>query len=89
MSAPIADELARLRHNQAVLVAALNRLIADTAPAVLVNPKDGSSGYVTTGLMMDAQGMIVPGAIPVADPHGTLRGVRPGDPLWVEPVGSP
>ena len=85
----IAAELSRLRLNQAVLLAAVNRLIANTAPIALSNPADGSSGYVSTGLVLDADGLLVLGTIPAPDPHSTLRGVRSGDPLWTEAPGSP
>jgi hypothetical protein len=85
----IASELRRLRLNQAALMAALNRVIADTAPVRLANPADGSAGYVTTGLVLDADGLIVPGTIPAPAPQLTSRGVRPGDPLWVETPGTP
>ena len=85
----VTEELARLRRNQAALLAAVNRLIAETAPVALADPRDSSSGYVTTGLVLDANGVIVPGPIPVPGPELTLRGVRPGDPLWVERTGSP
>ena len=89
MSEEVTRELTRLRLNQAALLAALNRIIADTAPIALKNPADMSSGYVTTGLVLNAEGLIVPGTIPVSAPQSTLRGVRPGDPLWVESAGSP
>jgi hypothetical protein len=89
MSEDIAGELKRLRHNQAVLMAAINRIIIDTAPIEQVNPADLSSGYVTTGLTLGADGTIVPGRIPAPAPQSTSRGVRPGDPLWVESPGSP
>jgi hypothetical protein len=91
MSEQVARELTRLRLNQAALLAAVNRIIADTAPLALANPADPSAGYVTNGLVLDADGVIVPGRISVAvsDPRLTTRGVRPGDPLWAEPAGSP
>ena len=89
MSADVTAELTRLRRNEAVLLAAINRIIADTAPIALANPADSSSGYVTTGLVLDAEGVIVPGRIEVPGPQFTLRGVRPGDPLWEERPGSP
>jgi hypothetical protein len=87
----ITSELRRLRLNQAALMVAINRLIADTTPVRLANPADGSAGYVTTGLVLDAEGLIVPGTIPAPAPQLTLtsRGVRPGDPLWVEAPGTP
>lgn len=85
----LAAELRRLQHNQTALIAAVNRLIANTAPIALANPADGSSGYVTAGLVLDADGLIVLGTIPAPAPHSTLRGVRPGDPLWTETPGSP
>jgi hypothetical protein len=84
-----AAELARLRRNQSVLMDAINRLIAETAPIALVNPADMSSGYVTTGLVLDAEGAITRGTIAAPHPGSTLRGVKPGDPLWVEAPGSP
>ena len=84
------EELERLRRNQAMLLAAINRIIADTAPIALANPADLSSGYVTTGLVLGADGLIAPGTIRVSTgPQSTLRGVRPGDPLWVDQAGSP
>jgi hypothetical protein len=89
MSEQVENELARLRLNQAVLLSVINRIIANTEPVALVNPADASSGYVTTGLVIDADGAIVPGTISVAGPQFTLRGVKPGDPLWGEPAGSP
>ena len=89
MPEDMAGELRRLRLNQRVLVAAINRLIADTAPIALANPADDSSGYVTTGLVVGADGLIVQGTLPAPDPRSTLRGVRPGDPLWIEAPGSP
>ena len=85
----LAAELRRLQRNQAVLLAAVNRLIADTGPIALANPADDSSGYVTKGLIVDADGFIVPGTIPAPAPHTTVRGVRAGDPLWTERPGSP
>jgi hypothetical protein len=84
----LAAELRRLQRNH-VLLAAVNRLIAETGPIALVNPADDSSGYVTKGLIVDAEGLIVPGTIPAPAPQNTLRGVRVGDPLWTEPPGSP
>jgi hypothetical protein len=84
-----AAELRRLQRNQAVLLAAVNRLIAETGPIALANPADFSSGYVTKGLILDAEGLIVPGTIPAQAPQTTLRGVRAGDPLWTETPGSP
>jgi hypothetical protein len=84
-----AAELRRLRLNQNVLMAAINRLIVDTAPITRRNPADDSSEYVTTGLVLGADGLIVPGTIPAPDPSSTVRGVRPGDPLWIEAPGSP
>jgi hypothetical protein len=89
MSDDVAAELKRLRQNQATLMAAVNRLITQTAPIELANPGDMGSGYVTTGLVLDADGLIVPGRIPAPMPPDTVRGVRPGDPLWVERPGSP
>ena len=89
MSEEIASELRQLRLNQAVLMAAINRIIADTAPIELANPADHSSGYVTTGLTLTSSGAIVPGRIPAPPPQSTSRGVRPGDPLWVQSPGSP
>ena len=85
----IARQLERIERNQAVLMAAINRLIVETAPIVHVDPADESSGYVTTGLVLDADGSIVPGRIAAPDPHAMLRGLRPGDPLWVDAPGSP
>lgn len=85
----LAAELKRLQRNQTVLMAAVNDLIAETAPIALANPADGSSGYVTRGLVLDAEGFIVPGTIPAPDPRTTLRGTRAGDPLWSEPRPSP
>jgi hypothetical protein len=89
MSEDIAGELKQLRLNQAVLMAAINRIIVDTAPIELVNPADASSGFVTTGLILSADGTIVPGRIPAPAPQATSRGLRPGDPLWVGSSGSP
>jgi hypothetical protein len=85
----LAAELRRLQRNQAVLLAAVNRLIAETGPIALANPADYSSGYVTKGLIVDAEGFIVPGTIAARPPQTTLRGVRAGDPLWNETPGSP
>lgn len=89
MPEDLAAELRRLQHNQAVLLAAVNRLIAETSPIALANPADDSSGYVTKGLIVDAEGLIVPGTIPAPTPQTTVRGVRAGDPLWTERPGSP
>lgn len=89
MSHDLGAELRRLQRNQTTLMAALNRLIAETAPIALANPADGSSGYVAKGLVLDAEGFIVLGTIPAPDPGTTLRGVRAGDPLWTETPGSP
>jgi hypothetical protein len=89
MSEEIASELKRLRQNQAALMAAINQLIAETAPIELANPADGSSGFVTNGLTLNADGAIVPGRIVAPAPQSTLRGVRSGDPLWVDLPGSP
>jgi hypothetical protein len=85
----LAAELRRLQRNQAVLLAAVNRLIADTTPITLANSADYSSGYVTRGLIVDAHGLIVPGTITAPAPQTTLRGVRVGDPLWTDMPGSP
>jgi hypothetical protein len=74
----------RLQRNQTVLLAAVNRLIAETAPIAFTNPADAWSGYVTRGLVVDADGFIVAGTIPAPDPRTTLRGVRAGDPAWTE-----
>jgi hypothetical protein len=82
-------DLEQLRRNQAVLMAAVNRLLAETAPVELADPAGHTSGYVVHGLALSADGAIVPARIPVAGPQQTLRGVRPGDPLWVERPGSP
>ena len=81
----LAAEVRRLQRNQAVLLAAVNRLIAETAPIAAGSP----SGYVTKGLIVDAEGFIVPGTIPAPAPQTTVRGVRYGDPLWTEPPGTP
>ncbi|HEY7519319.1 MAG TPA: hypothetical protein VIE36_13580 [Methylomirabilota bacterium] len=89
MPSDLAAEVKRLQRNQAVLMTAVNRLIAETAPIALANPADGSSGYVTKGLVLDAEGFIVPGTIPAPDPGTTLRGTRAGDPLWFEAPPSP
>jgi hypothetical protein len=82
-------ELEQLRRNQAVLLAAVNRLLAEIAPVQLANPADQFSGYVVDGLALDAGGAIVPARIAVPGPLATVRGVRPGDPLWFERPGSP
>ena len=89
MPSDLATEVKRLQRNQAVLMAAVNRLIAETAPIALANPADGSSGYVTNGLVLDAEGFIMPGTIPAPHPRTTVRGMRAGDPLWTEAPPSP
>lgn len=85
----LAAEVRRLQRNQTILLAAVNRLIGETAPIALANPADRSSGYVTKGLVLDAEGFIALGTIPAPDPRATLRGLREGDPLWSETPGSP
>ena len=85
----VAAQLRRLQRNQATLMAAVNQLIAQTAPISLANPADVSSGHVTRGLVLDADGLIVPGTIPAPHPRTTLRGTRAGDPLWTEAPPSP
>ena len=85
----LAAEVKRLQQNQATIVAALNRLIVQTAPITLFNPADASSGYITTGLVLNPDGLIVSGTIPAPDPRTTLRGTRHGDPLWSEAPPTP
>jgi hypothetical protein len=87
MTTDVAAELRRLQRNQAALMAAINRLIAETAPISVAGPH--SAEYVTTGLVVDPDGLIVPGTIPAPNPSMTVRGVKPGDPLWTSPPGNP